>query len=189
MTISNSQIRGVGTDSLAISNVEPGTCAVFSDVDAPDSGGLTVQDRTDSCTHYIPSDKVATSSMLNETDLDISSVIALFIGITTGPHNEITVTNLSPSDIDNDYIQADTDKTMTVGGFKCGCHYPGRIKFGHWIRAGCRVLTRCLVLLIITLLPAVAFHCWLTRICSCRAGSISPDAFSCFQPGQPEKSP
>jgi hypothetical protein len=117
MTISNSRIRGVGTDSLAISDVEPGTCSVFSDVDAPDSGGLTVQDRTDSCTHYIPIDKVATSSMLNETDLDISSVIALIIGITTGPHNEITVMNLSPSDIDNDYIQADTDKTMTVEGF------------------------------------------------------------------------
>jgi hypothetical protein len=55
--------------------------------------------------------------MLNETDLDISSVIDLIIGITTGPHNEITVMNLSPSDIDNDYIQADTDKTMTVEGF------------------------------------------------------------------------
>ena len=88
MTVSNSQIRGAGNDSLAISN-----------------------------THCIPSDKVTTSSMLNERDVDISSVIALIIGITTGPHSEITVTNLSPSDIDNVYIKTDADKTMTADGF------------------------------------------------------------------------
>jgi hypothetical protein len=86
-------------------------------VDAPDSGGPTVQNRNDSYTHYIPSDRVATGSLLNETDLGISSVIALIICITPGPHIEITVTNLSPSDIDNIYLKADTGRTMTVDGF------------------------------------------------------------------------
>jgi len=116
-TISNSEVRGGGTDSLAISNIDPGTYVVFSDADTTEPGGLTIQDRADSYTHYIPGDEVATSSMLSETDLDISSVTTANVGIATGPNNEITVTNLSPSDVDNVYIKSDTDQTITVDGF------------------------------------------------------------------------
>ncbi len=116
-TISNSDVRGGGTDSLAISNVDPGAYVVFSDASTTDSGGLTVQDHADSYTQYIPSDEVSTSFILNETDLDIGSVTAANVDITTGPNGEISVTNLSPSDVDNVYIKADTDKTITVDGF------------------------------------------------------------------------
>jgi hypothetical protein len=116
-TISNSEVRGGGTDSLAISNVEPGTYVVFSDADATDSSGITVQDRADSYTHYVPASEVSGSTMLDETDLDVSTVTDANVGITTGPDGEITVTNLAPSDVDNVYIKADTDKSVTVDGF------------------------------------------------------------------------
>jgi hypothetical protein len=39
------------------------------------------------------------------------------VSITTGPNNEVAVTNLSPSDVDNVYIKADTDKSVAVDGF------------------------------------------------------------------------
>ncbi len=116
-TISNSDVTGGGTDSLAISNVDPGTYVVLSDANTTDGSGLTVQNRADSYTHYIPSEEVATSTMLDETDLDIGSVTAASVSITTGPNNEITVLNLSPSDVDNVYIKADTDKALAVDGF------------------------------------------------------------------------
>jgi hypothetical protein len=116
-TISNHDVRGGGTDSLAISNVDPGSYVVFSDANTTDSSGLTVQNRADSYTHYIPAEEVASSTMLDEMDLDISSVTDANVRITTGPHNEITVLNLSPSDVDNVYIKADTDKSLAVDGF------------------------------------------------------------------------
>jgi hypothetical protein len=55
--------------------------------------------------------------VLNESDLEISSVRAADVRIPTGPNNEISVTNLPPSDADSVYIRADTDKTITVDGF------------------------------------------------------------------------
>jgi hypothetical protein len=117
VTISNSEVRGGGTDSLAISNVNPGTYVVFNDADTTNSSGLTVQDRADSYTHYIPASEASSNTMLDETDLDIGSVTEANVSITTGLNNEISVTNLSPSDLDNVYIKADTDKSITVDGF------------------------------------------------------------------------
>ena len=116
-TISNSEVRGGGTDSLAISNVYPGTYVVLNDADMTNSSGMTVQDRADSYTHYIPGDEISTSTMLDETDLDIGSVTAAKVSITTGQNNETSVTNLSPSDVDNVYIKSDTNKSIAVDGF------------------------------------------------------------------------
>jgi hypothetical protein len=81
------------------------------------SSGMTVQDRADSYTHYVPGEEISGITMLDETDLDIGSVAAANVSITTGPNNEISVTNLSPSDVDNVYIKSDTDKSIAVDGF------------------------------------------------------------------------
>jgi hypothetical protein len=116
-TISNNEVRGGGTDSLAISNVDPGAYVVFSDATTTDAAGLTVQDRADSYTHYIPAHEVSTNTILDESDLGIGSATTANIEIATGANGDIAVSNLSSSDVDNVYIKADTDKTVSVEGF------------------------------------------------------------------------
>ncbi|NOQ94979.1 MAG: hypothetical protein GQ547_10150, partial [Methylophaga sp.] len=109
-TISNSEVTGAGADSLAISIVDPGTYVVISDATNVDG----TQDRAINHTQYFDNDGSGENVILTNAEvyfIDVPDQVDMSID------DSGAVTVSQTSDVENVFIQTDTDGDITVNDF------------------------------------------------------------------------